>query len=286
MTAAPAAGAPYAPYMDDRTAEPPGLSPLDPAAWLAVDPDYAAQMAERDALIESGAHDVTAQTDDAGPIVAAFREALLEHLAARPEWTLTPGAARRPDGVSVDLSGETMALAGRLAQEDFLLLAPAEGDAEARLVAGALCFPSRWSLTEKLGRALSPIHGPVPRYAGDLAARINRVFAALRPDRPLMRVNWLVTPTDRLRLVQREDAKAPHAPPGARFWLRTERQTLRRLAGAGAVVFGVKTTLTPVSALTAEERAVIARRMAAWPAADVAYRGGAAQHAAALASLA
>ncbi|SEA34291.1 heme-dependent oxidative N-demethylase family protein [Rubrimonas cliftonensis] len=286
MTESPARGAPYAPYMDDRTAEPPGLSPLDPAAWLTADPDFASQMQERDALIESGAPDVAAQTDDAGPIVAEFRAALFEHLAARPEWTLSDGAARRPDGIPVSLSGETMALAGRLAQEDFLLLAPGEGAAEARLVAGVLCFPSRWSLTEKLGRALSPIHAPTPRYAGDLAARVNRVFAALRPERPLMRVNWLVTPTDRLRLVQREDAKAPHAPPGAQFWLRTERQTLLRLPHTGAVVFGVKTTLTPVGALTAEERAVIARRMAGWPAADVDYRGGAAQHAAALAALA
>jgi len=37
-------GAPFAPFLDPRTIHPPGVSPMDPAEWLLVHPDYAAQI--------------------------------------------------------------------------------------------------------------------------------------------------------------------------------------------------------------------------------------------------
>ena len=280
-------GAPYAPFMEARTAHPPGLMPLDPAAWLTCDPDYAAQMAARDALLAAPDPEVVAALPEAAAALAELRALLLDDLAERPEWRMERGACRRPDGARVALDLDTLTLAGRLCQEDFLLMAP--GEPEFRLVAGVLCFPSRWSLSEKLGRALTAIHGPVPIYDATMARRVNRVFAALAPERPLMRVNWLVAPTDRLRLAQREAEKAPHGGRDGgrdgRFWLRTERQTLRRLTITGAVVFTVKTTLTPLAALTQAQRGALGARLAEWPEADIAYRGGAAQHAAALAAL-
>lgn len=282
--AAGAAGAPYAPFMEARTAHPPGLTPLDPAAWLVRDPDYAPQMAERDALLAAPDPEVVAALPEAAAPLAEFRALLLDHLAARPEWSLAADAGRRPDGATVALAADTLTLAGRLCQEDFLLMAP--GEPEFRLVAGVLCFPSRWSLAQKLGRPLTAIHDPVPVYDETMARRVNRVFAALAPERPVMRINWLMTPTDRLRLMQREGEKTSHGPLGDRFWLRTERQTLRRLPQTGAVVFTVKTTLTPAADLTEAQRAALRALLAAWPDADIAYRGGAAQHAAALAALA
>ncbi len=277
-------GAPYAPFMEARTAHPPGLTPLDPAAWLVCDPDYAAQMVERDALLARSDPEVVAALPEAASPLAELRALLLDWLAARQEWAVEADAVRRPDGARVALSLDTLTLAGRLCQEDFLLMAP--GAAEFRLVAGVLCFPSRWSLAEKLGRPLTAIHDPVPIYDEPMARRVSRVFAALAPERPLMRVNWLVAPTDRLRLMRREGEKAAHGPTTAAFWLRTERQTLRRLPLTGAVAFTVKTTLTPVADLTAPQRVALRERLAAWPEADVAYRGGPAQHAAALAALA
>ena len=277
-------GAPYAPFMEARTAHPPGLMPLDPAAWLTCDPDYAAQMAARDALLAAADAEVVAALPEAAAALEEFRALLLDWLAARPEWRLESDACLRPDGARVALDLDTLTLAGRLCQEDFLLMAP--GEPEYRLVAGVLCFPSRWSLSEKLGRPLSAIHAPVPLYDATMARRVNRVFAALAPERPLMRVNWLAAPTDRLRLAQREREKAAHAALDGGFWLRTERQTLRRLPSTRAVVFAIKTTLTPFAGLGAEQRAALRARLADWPAADIAYRGGAAQHTAALAALA
>jgi hypothetical protein len=281
------AGAPYAPFMDPRTAHPPGISPLEPSEWIVVDPDYAPQMAERDRLVAERCEIVTGATHEAGPALAEFRAALLAHLARDGRWRVGREAALRPDDVEIPLGGETLSLAGRLCQEDFCLLSPGETPAdEYRLIAGVLCFPSRWTLSEKLGRPLTPIHRPVPGYAEGLAARVNRLFAGLRPERPLMRVNWLVWPTDALHMPQSETAKAPLEGVSDRFWLRTERQTLTRLPETRAVVFGIKTTVTPIEYLTAAQRAGLRAALAAKAEAEVGYSSGSDQHAAVMAALA
>ena len=48
MTVSPA---PYLPFMDPVQCRVPGLQPLDPAQWVAVDAAHDAQMAYRDHLI-------------------------------------------------------------------------------------------------------------------------------------------------------------------------------------------------------------------------------------------
>jgi hypothetical protein len=274
MSVATPPGAPYAPFMEARTARPPGLSPLDPADWVVVDPDYADQMPERDRLLADRPDETMARTPEAGPALAEFRAALLAHLLADGRWRRDGGAIRRPDGAAIPENLPTLALAGRLCQEDFLLLAPAEP--EYRLIAGVLCFPSRWSLTEKLGRPMTRIHGPVPHYAERLARRVNRVFEALAPERPLVRVNWLTHRTARLDLPQREGGKAPAAAAetGEGWFLRTERQTLLRLPETRVVVFGVKTTVTPFDDLTDPQRRALRAALSGWDEAEIAYRGG------------
>ena len=280
-----APGAPYAPFMEARTARPPGLSPLDPAAWIVRDADYPAQMAERDRLLAEQPAETMAALPQAAAALDEFRAALLAHLASREGWRVGASKAQRPDGSEVPLALDTLGLAGRLCQEDFLLMAP-PGDAggEHRLAAGVLCFPSRWRLDEKLGRAMTRIHAPVPGYADWLAPRVNRVFAALAVERPLMRVNWLVHATDRLHLPQRESEKTP-ATGGTDWFLRTERQTLLRLPETRVVVFGVKTTVTPVGDLTPAQRAGLRAALAAWDSDEVAYRGGEATWRGALAAV-
>lgn len=277
-------GAPYAPFMDARTVRPPGLAPLDMAHWLACDLDYADQMAQRDAMIAAAASDVIAQIDGVDDVLVEFGEVLLAHLGGRAGWAVSPEAVVRPDRVEVALHGCVLNVAGRLAQEDFLLLRDLQG--AYRLVAGVLCFPSRWSLSEKMGRALDIIHRPVPHYADHLAPRVNRVFAALAPERPVMRVNWLVTGTPVLRQVAREGEARPPADPQAGFWLRTERQTLVRLPRTRAIVFGVKTSLTAFPALTDAQRSGLHAALGQWSDAEVAYRGGRGFHEMARAALA
>lgn len=277
------AGAPYAPFMDPRTARAPGVSPLDPAAWIVCDPDFATQVAERDALVAEKPDLVLAELPEAAAPLEELRAALLAHLAGRPEWTVTPEVVTRPDGAALPQTLPTLPFLARVVQEDLLLLAP--GPEEYVLIAGALCFPSRWLLSEKMGRPLTEIHRVVPDYAEGLAARVNRLFAAMTPERPLMRINWGPHPTDALHQPWSKRWNAPELALDRGFWLRTERQTLLRLPRSRAVVFGIKTTVTPFSDLTPEQRAALDALLRERSAEEIAYRGGPTQHAASLAAL-
>jgi len=246
-------------FMEPRGARGPALSPLDPQDWLTDWPDHVAQVAYRQQLI----------TERRGDVIACLPEG---HAAADELCRMVLGGARE---------GDPLEAVGRWASEDFCLLQkPAEGG-EYRLVAGVLCFPSHWSLTEKLGQPLTAIHGPVPGYANDLARRVNRVFEALRVEQPLIRWNWLLQSEAEL-----------HMPPGHErradgpFYLRAERQTFRRMPETEAVAFGIRTAVMPISGLSGAEARALMAAMDAQPGAMVAYKGGAAFYAAGRAALA
>lgn len=258
--------APYTPFMDPRASRPPGLAPLHMREWTVRHGDFDGQMAERRRLLAEQADVVLGAVAEGEEPALELLEALLAHLGEpRP---LTP-----------EERFCALTAIGRLVAEDFCLLVPDRASGEYRLVAGVLCFPSRWLLSEKLGRPLTPIHDPVPDYAGDLARRVNRVFEALRPERPLVRVNWSVHPTPELFLPQSETEKSAPFRPGenAAFYLRTERQTLVRLPRTEAVAFGIKTSLTPVERLEPPVAAGLARALAGLGDGMVAYKGGGAR---------
>lgn len=267
--------APYVPFLQPRTARPPGLSPLEPDEWTVVHPDFAAQMAYRTRLIAERRHIVLA--NEAPDAAAELLDALCDHLARRPDYRVTDDVVTPPDGVTVRLSpGDPLWTIGHLVAEDFCLLQPDATAGEYRLVGAVLCFPSRWLLSEKMGRPLTAIHEPVPDYDAALAARVNRVFEVLRPGRPLVRINWLVHAVPELHLPIGSGAKrvAPIAAAGP-FYLRTERQTLVRLPGTGAVAFGIKTSVTPVERLTPEQARGLAAALGSLDKAAMAYRAGA-----------
>ena len=215
-------------------------------------------------------------------------QAVLDNIAALPGYRVGDGAVTRPDGGVVVLDrDDPLATAGRLVADDLCLLLPDAASGEYRLVGGVLCFPSRWLLAEKVDRPMTVIHDPVPVYDTSLARRVNRVFEGLRAGRPLWRGNWLVHATPELHLPQGLDEEiiAPDDPARG-IYLRTERQTLTRLAQTGAVVFGIKTSVSPIDGLTAAEAAALRAEMAAHNAATIAYKSGADVYDAALSRLA
>lgn len=252
--------APYTPFMHPRTAGPPGLSPLDLADWTVRHADFDAQMTRRAELLATRPEIVLGCLPDGEAPVRELAMALAAHLG-------------RP--VLADTAAPLESI-GHAAAEDFCLLLPDEAAGEYRLVAAVLCFPSRWLLSEKLGHPLTVIHEPVPDYDSVLARRVNRVFETLRSDRPLVRVNWLVHAVPELHLpMGLSDKRMAAADVRGPFYLRTERQTLVRLPDTGAVVFGIKTSVTPISRLTGEQAAALRRGMARFDAAEMTYRAGA-----------
>ena len=126
--------------------------------------------------------------------------------------------------------------------------------ADQPLLTGAcLCFPSSWSLSEKLGRALGSIHRTVADYEPDLARRVQRMFDLIRPDRPLWRMNALVYVNPDLHQPGSETAGRTDRRSGQ--FLRAERQSFVRLPTTGAVLFAIHTYVVRLDSLTEAERA-------------------------------
>lgn len=165
-----------------------------------------------------------------------------------------------PDGRKpvIDRTAPLLTL-GRLVQEDFCILHRAEGEAEHRLAGAVLCFPASWTLSEKIGRPVEAIHGPVAAYDAVLARRVRRLFDGLRPGRPLARCNALFYEDPALFQPRPEASQRPPAGPGAAYF-RSERQCLLRLPVTGAVIFSIHTILMPRTALDAADLSALSQR--------------------------
>ncbi|NOR62703.1 MAG: DUF3445 domain-containing protein [Rhodobacteraceae bacterium] len=224
---------PIKPWMEAKTRRLPGIQPVKAGEWLLRDDAFAAQMAYRDHLISTRLTDVFRATADSLPAQEELLETVLSELDAGYE---RGGAVTRPDGISVSLTGPPLLTAARLVQEDLLIMDMA---AEPRLTAAALCFPASWSLDEKFGAGLMAIHGYMDEYTDEMAARVRRMFDAIRPEQPLWRANFLRYAKADLHQPLRNGEDKP-APKSDGF-VRVERQTLRKLPRTGAVVFGIHT---------------------------------------------
>lgn len=245
---------PVRPWTADHMLRLPGTVPVPMADWLQRDEAFAAQMALRDRLIAERLEAVHAMAETARPAAAELLALVLTHLDGVPGYRREPGAMIRPDGVRVPLDGLPLVAAGRLVQEDLVILEKPAGEAEHRLTAAILCFPSNWTLAQKFGMPLGRIHAPVAVYDDTIARRVQRLFDAIRPGAPLMRANLI--PYAHANLHNPLPEYARHTPAaGAVRYLRSERQTLLRLPETGAVVFSIHVYQLSLNSLTDEDRA-------------------------------
>ncbi|MGB1209265.1 MAG: heme-dependent oxidative N-demethylase family protein [Paracoccaceae bacterium] len=245
------------PYNPLRPMRLPGVSPLTLDAWLRVDDAYAGQMALRAQLLATHGRAVLDRVGDTHALEDEALRMIVAHLPA--EFAVTSRAVTCPDGRVVVLdSAPPLEVATQIIQDDICLLIKPEGAAEHILTAASLCFPASWRLSEKLGRALVPIHAPVASYGGDLAVRVQRLFDGLQPGRPLWRFNALWY--DDATLYQPRSSQTPRdiIDPVRAPYLRSERQCLVRLPVSGGVIFSIHTYVVPtqniLTQFSAEQR--------------------------------
>jgi hypothetical protein len=256
-----------------------GLHALEPDAWLETGPDTAPQLAERRRLLAERPDDVVAGLPESAAAQRELLATLFEHLARFPERWQPDGRAlvHRETGerFAADAS-EPLPAIGQMVQEDFCLLQ--KGPSGYRLTAAVLCFPVHWRLRDKLGRPLDVIHAPVPGFALRLAGPVERFFAAIQAPRPVWRVNWSLVGTDALYLPPEAGGRARAVSPtqaGEQRWLRVERPTQRRQPESGAVVFGIRTNVERLAAVTATPAIAraLALRIREMPPATATYKG-------------
>lgn len=214
-----------------------GVRPLDLDRWIEIDEHVDAELAQKAEIMS--AHPTTAfcaldETEDAAQEVL---DELLSHLqAVHPEHA---------KGLTVDTSLHPLDAAGRLVQEDLVLMV--EHDDKLVFGAGSVCFPNRWDLNSKLGLTMSEVHEPVSLLNEQLAPVIDDVLRRLAPERPMWRLGWGVIDTDDLyQAVDGTAAPRPVNAPPSDYHLRIERETLRRFRRTSCVLFTIRTHQLPL----------------------------------------
>lgn len=230
---------PFAPWVDPLRRRLPGVMPLARADWVLISDAYAAQMAERARLLAERPGDVLACLPQAAHAAAELLDMVLHDLPALG-FDVTQAHVTCPDGRRVALDrAQPLRSLGLLVQEDFCILQKPDGAAEHVLTGAVLCFPSSWTLADKLGKPLLRIHAPVASYDTQMGARVQRMFDAVRPDQPLWRANLLRYTNPALYQPRPEFAPKDKRDDGD--FIRSERQCLLRLPQSRAVVFSIHT---------------------------------------------
>jgi hypothetical protein len=237
-----------------------GLKPLDLAGWIEVDRHYAAHIAEKQRLYATIPDLVFVEEDGTRDAQREVLDLIVAHLT-RNAGRLFPAsgqqAAFRANLAEAQGAAAPLRAASQLVQEDLILMR--QNEAGWRLAAGALCFPSSWSLTEKFGKLMQDIHQPVPGFGpGTRSAElINRMFDRLQ--QPVERFNWSIQSGDalyhplstiaRIDRATNRPSKFPDIEAAARAFIRVERQTLRKLPASRDILFTIRIHLDPIALL-------------------------------------
>lgn len=150
---------------------------------------------------------------------------------------------------------ETVHQLARSCEVDLVWLT-ADRESEFRIAGGVVCFPSSWSLPEKLGQRLSKVHAVVPDLNATLGRQIETFLTKLAPSDVWRRENWGLSGDDR----RNHHPACPRTPLVSgvtldHVWLRVEHQLLMKLPLSGAILFGIQLEVWPLSTVVAEPEA-------------------------------
>ena len=247
---------PISPWDNTATARLPGIQPLKDKTLFIVDDAFEQQMEYRDHLIKEMRLKVFELNVIAQEAAGELLTLVLKNLRNTPGYSLKGSKVIRPDGKKVSLKDDNeLVTAGRLVQEDLLILDWDKTLREHVLVGGVLCFPALWTLEEKMNKPMSRIHRPVEHYTEKVSKIVQRMFDNLQPDTALWRANWYLYSNPELFSPQEESLS--HTTQKSffegNFWVRVERQTIFKLPQSNAIIFGIHTFVVHRSSLSTEQ---------------------------------
>jgi hypothetical protein len=241
--------APYLPFMDGPSPSTNefrwrlGVRPLDLADWIQWGPDTDAALREKTRLNTEFPESVFVALDDVEAESTEVADALVQHLAQT-----VPHRHR-----TLDQSLHPLDAAARLVPEDLVLMVERGQGDDRHLVfgAGSVCFPNRWDLRSKLGQTMAEVHAPVAMLNDHLEVPVDRFFDRLRPERSFWRLGWGLLDTPAWYTPLRgAAAPRPETCRPDQLFLRVERETLRRFPETHCVLFTIRTSVTPLPAVS------------------------------------
>ena len=208
-----------------------GTKPLDLQQWFVHDAEWEPTLAMKRELISRRRNDVVCYRDDAHEVAQEAGELVLSWL----------------DKTTSNTGVEALVDAALAVPDDLTVLRSIPNDAGEQLpfVAGVVCSPSRWRLSEKIGHDMLTVHKPVSLYADHIGAAVDTTLTRLSPERPIWRSNW--TLEDHPALFQPYSPDTPLVEHPSELWIRIERETLRRLPQTRGILFTIRGFQEPLT---------------------------------------
>lgn len=213
-----------------------GLVRLTEEQWLQPDPDLAAR-AEGFAEFPQGVQ-LTPEAEEPGRELAS----MIGVEGALPE-------------------------AARARHEDMCLLTKRQGEDVYRLIGAAVAWPSDWHPADKIGLPLRALHAPIQGYEEQLATGVDRFMETLKAGAVYGRCNWFIAPTGDRRWLAEGDPQDQFAHvtsdnAGEALFVRSERQTLRRLPRTGAILFTIGIYVSALGRISSDNQSRLAKAIA------------------------
>ncbi len=244
-----------------------GLSSIPASEWIEYEDDFSARILEKQSLIQQNRDRViqsTAGSEAAQNELLSNILSFIDHYQTDLFTVSDDSAIRHSDSMTYDLTefkDNPLELISYLAPDDFCLLEQYEDDY--RLVAGSVCAPTYWELTEKIGRPMKEVHAPIAQLEDRIGQVIRHFFAHLKVDDYYQRSNWFLLPTSNLPLFKDHDDSSNNMSDldasniMNKLYLRCERQSFRKLARTKNIAFGIKIYVSPLNIV--EKHADIAK---------------------------
>ncbi len=130
-------------------------------------------------------------------------------------------------------------------EPDYLLLTREQS--VIRLVCGCVCFPSMWSLEEKVGKPIEQIHEIVPALNSSIGRQIHTFLEKLKPGVSWTRSNWGLSRSAERN--QHPERKLPRLDGNVgldEVFFRVEEQSLVALPRTNGILFGIRIKVVPL----------------------------------------
>lgn len=219
------------------------MKPSDPGEFFRNTNENEKILAERSWWLQEGPGRCVA--------VDEGTEAVVDHVC---ETAVDWGSLAESDRLADCDTLTKMVQLGRCWEPDFMVVVP-DVEHRFRLRAGCVCFPSSWSLTEKIGEPLETIHGVVPGLNSRIGNQINSFLGKMKPNVGWLRANWGISssPERNQHPARRINRLCAGTEPET-TWLRIEHQLLVRLGATNAILFGIRLENVPMNELKGDGR--------------------------------
>ena len=247
----------YYPFNGERSRLRLGLSAIEFSEWLQYEDDFANRIHEKKDLIKNQAKNVL---DAVSESIAAQKEFLclvLEHIQQYHTDLFVVSDKKiesKKENFTYflqDYEKCPLELVSYLVADDFCLLK--ENGDDYKLIAASVCAPTWWTLSEKMGKPLASIHKPIVNLEEKIGRMIRHFLRNLKVDDCYQRSNWfLFTRPDLCVFPNSFDMYDDMCSINIeniqnRLYLRSERQTFRRLSATNSIAFGIKVYVEPIS---------------------------------------